>query len=80
MIENQIIRVKYLVLKEAAQYLCVSERTIRRRISSLEISYILKNGRYYFTHEQLDSYMDSGKTPAIQEIGYSITSPKYTQK
>ncbi|WP_409049436.1 helix-turn-helix domain-containing protein [Telluribacter sp. SYSU D00476] len=58
---------RYLSLKEAALYLAISERTLRRRVYERSIKHYYLNGRYFFIEQDLIDYMDSGRVLTMDE-------------
>lgn len=52
-----------LTIKEAAEFLRVSDRTLARRIKRGEIAYYSTSGNYRFSHEQLTAYLSRNEVP-----------------
>ena len=50
---------RYLTVTEAADYLCVSAKTVRNWISARKIPFIKMGGRVLFSIEALDAWLAS---------------------
>jgi excisionase family DNA binding protein len=55
---------KLLSLKDAASYLGLSERHMRRLVSERRIAYV-KSGRVWFTREDLDQWVKDHRIEAV---------------
>ncbi|WP_051325271.1 helix-turn-helix domain-containing protein [Glycomyces tenuis] len=65
--ENTTVRVSYGV-KEAAAYMAVTERFIRRLVLEGRIRYY-KLGKYVrFEQEDLDAFIDAGRVDSLENL------------
>jgi excisionase family DNA binding protein len=64
--QTQAMRPDILTIKQAAEYLSLSESCIYHKVAKNEIPYIrLKNSnRYRFDGKQLDKWLQEGQRPA----------------
>lgn len=57
-----------LTIQEAATFLDLSKHTLYNKVNKIEIPYMKKGKRLYFSRSELMDYIKSGKIASIQEI------------
>lgn len=57
-----------LTIQEAATFLDLSKHTLYNKVNKIEIPYMKKGKRLYFSRSELMDYIKSGKIHSIQEI------------
>lgn len=68
MAATNVLKVKYLSIKQVGQILDVSERTVRRRLDEGCFVAIQEGGRYRILQSSLEKYMHS----LLEEAGVRV--------
>ena len=56
-----------LSIKQAAEFLNISSRTIMRHINSREIAFVRVFGQYRFKIEDMEKFIADNRTPSVSE-------------
>ena len=59
---------KYLTVREAAEYLRISERNLRNLIKNNKIPFYRLEGKILFKISELDKFIEKNKVESISEI------------
>jgi excisionase family DNA binding protein len=68
------INKKYLTLSEAAQYIRVSDRTLRNMMKSNKIPFYKPEGKILFKISELDKYIENNKVESLSELIQKATN------
>lgn len=61
-------QVEFLNAEEGAKFLKIEKRTLYNKVNLQQIASYKKNGRLYFSREELEDYIRNGKRKTLEEI------------